>query len=278
MSSKIINSKIIRSPNLEFDNYKTDNSYMSLPRKSLKTNDSLKLLKIDLNIKNNNGLKITDISDNSHNKNSYKDSLLRFTEKYNNSNWCDYCLENKFIHMRSQYKFIDKCVAKHKKLGLNFFKNPYSHMLGSLLSLNFTAKFYLNSIDEELHEHYIKNINDNHSNEFIIYGIINQYIDRVYITDIKLTKDKSRIKNRDNWLKFNNIRCENCNFLACPFHHDHGNFEINDTNDKIKYCCGWCIDILTCDSSVCSTETEVLDDNYQENISLDNIFNLDVEN
>jgi hypothetical protein len=65
----------------------------------------------------------------------------------------------------------------------------------------------------------------------------------------KLPDDHISRSDIDKWYITNNLRCNYCFELSCPFHHDYGSWEmiqIPDTNTfKKDYCCGWCIDIIT---------------------------------
>lgn len=167
-----------------------------------------------------------------------------FKQKHNNSNWCTFCFNNKFITRTSCIKFIDKCILKFNMNKVKFVDNlnKDKHMLTSILCLDHYASEYLKDANKELYDILSSDIRfvSGDNSEFITNGIIIQYNERQYIRN---TKDHTTY---NEWLISNNFRCENCKGLSCPFHHDFGSWDTitDDVSDKKKYCCGWCIDFF----------------------------------
>lgn len=162
--------------------------------------------------------------------------------EYKNNNCCDYCYENIYIHPKSGYNYIDRCIFKYTDNSGRFFKSKDSHMLGTLLSLDLLARTYLETTCQELYSKYKVSYVTSDAKGYIVGGIIEQYIMRSITSD---TSDKLEL-DRDMWLIMNNIRCDQCQRLCCPFHRDHNSFELRTVNSKNIYCCGWCIDTIDC--------------------------------
>lgn len=205
--------------------------------------------------------------------------------KHNNSNWCHFCLRDIFVHKTSCERFVDKCIKKYNANKTKFFgsKNKDAHMLGSMLCLEETARVYLTTTDKELFDRFAPQIRvaSGESKEFITGGIIQQYNEYIHGTELDALNgaypfSHGTALDLDDWLMKNNIRCEHCSFLACPFHHDFGGFgsvqisglgegETTKTNNsesqhrrKTKYCCGWCVESINSDSvSENSTEADI---------------------
>lgn len=184
--------------------------------------------KLNYNIFRNNSF-ITPKSDTMSLPDFYRDGFM-------NNNWCDMCKDGRFVHDTYSKKFIDKCCRIFKRSKKRFYSSKHSHMLNSLVTVDHNAEKYLELTCKPLHTHHVSNIRviNNATKLFIIEGLVNQYIERKINTCSTLFK----ATNRDDWLIFNNQRCQSCKMLTCPFHSDMGGFEsINN-----KYCCGWCVE------------------------------------
>lgn len=165
------------------------------------------------------------------------------------NNWCDYCNSNTFIHPRFINEFMRDCINKYLKRPNIFMKSFDSYLLNIIVSLYSDNKEEFKIICYEsdcmklfgyLTEKSNRFFNNGETILIVIKSVIQSFIEN--------------LKNKD--LKTTNIRCDGCNFLACPFHLKHGEFKSVDFNnisnldksentlDKkpIKYCCGWCVD------------------------------------
>jgi hypothetical protein len=192
-------------------------------------------------------------------KSSYSDIIHFNTNKHlfrkceNNAHWCYFCLQNKFMHKVSCEKFIQKCIKKYIKCPEKFIESKESHMLSTMLCLDNYARLYLSLNNINLFKlltirSYAETIDD-----VIKNGIISQYNYRKIMTDThyltKLPENHLSNSDIDKWFIANNLRCNYCFELACPFHYDFGSWEMIQIPDtyafKKDYCCGWCVDIIT---------------------------------
>lgn len=180
---------------------------------------------------------ITDITNvtNVTNITDFEDNEIYFSKRYTksiikNTNWCDYCLDYYFMHRTSIEKFIARCSDRFNKNHERFFQGKEAHMLGTILTIDKSAKGYLRSINMGLHNYYGSVNYKNDAQDFTIGGIVEQYNERSYTNN--LTKHGS---DYHDWLMKNNIMCSECERLACPFHYDNMGFNHHNI-------CGLCVD------------------------------------
>lgn len=171
-------------------------------------------------------------------------SLNRFRSKHMNSYWCDFCLSQKFMHNTSSRKFIDKCIKLYDKYDKQFFSRKEAHMIGSMISIDIYSHEYLKDKKQELFEKYVNSYKDYsfESSRYVIEGIIHQYNERIFLhnTNIILGDENKTYDEMDKWLIKQNIQCDFCKKLACPFHTEYCDFGPVMYQNKKIFCCGWC--------------------------------------
>lgn len=169
-----------------------------------------------------------------------EDNDTYFSKRYTkavikNTNWCDYCLDYFFMHRVSIEKFIAKCSDRFNKNHIRFFQGKEAHMLGTILTIDKTAKGYLRGINMGLHNYYGSVNYKNDAQDFTIGGIVEQYNERAYSNTININNGHNHNSDYHDWLMKNNITCSECERMACPFHYDNMGF--NNYN-----ICGLCVD------------------------------------
>lgn len=168
-----------------------------------------------------------------------------FRERYNNGNWCDYCMCDMFVHKDGCQKYIDRCVNRYDNNKRRFLKGKDIQILQLLFNLEEYAREYLDIQCEELYDlciySYIKKPVDTNDLTCTSNKIIRQYIEREHASAVILTDSSNKI---DEWLIYNNMRCEYCSYMACPFHLEFGGFTHININKRKMFCCGWCGDII----------------------------------
>lgn len=160
-----------------------------------------------------------------------------YRNKFMNSYWCDYCYYGIFIHEKSVFIFIDRCIKIFTEQKKIFFDTIYAHELGSMLSINQFSRDYLQKRCPLLFSKYRLSKISADASSYVTNGIIDHHNKQTY-------HSTSTCCSFDEWLLTNNLRCELCNSLSCPFHTLYGAFNLVEHNNKTKYCCGWCDDTL----------------------------------
>lgn len=157
--------------------------------------------------------------------------------KTNNSNWCNLCVVNEFMHEKSLGKFIDKCIKIYDKSPKLFFTSRYSHILGLIIVHIRLAREILSFKKISLYDRYFNDQSMHTTSEeslcFVIDGLIRQH-------NINMYHKTKKEKDFESWLIETNEQCHECKLYFCPFHHMYGSFEHYNDNGVMKYLCGWC--------------------------------------
>lgn len=208
--------------------------------------------------------------------NQEQDDTTYFSKRYTkaiikNTNWCDYCLDYYFMHRVSIEKFIAKCSDRFNKNHMRFFQGKEAHMLGTILTIDKTAKGYLRGINMGLHNYYGSVNYKNDAQDFTIGGIIEQYNIRAFASYGSGNTNICHNHNTDynDWLMKNNISCSECERMACPFHYDNMGFNIHNI-------CGICVDGNVCSTNSKSITNTVTNTDAKPKMNENSVIDLDL--